>query len=144
MRTKKPYELKVSTEISTLIFTAVREFCLELGRVPDPQPRLKRWKLGISSSRIVWGDPDRVADDEKFGIVYDFSDRENGVTPKQLQMMLFNAFVSDRVTKALMRAMVYAGDVEANGSNEGNSGLIDQAMAELYALSRESMDMGWF
>lgn len=43
-----------------------------------------------------------------------------------------------------MRAMVYAGDVEAKGSNDGNSRLIDQAMAELYALSRESMELGWF
>lgn len=99
MRTKKPYELKVSTETSTLVFNAVREFCLELDRVPDPQPRLKRWKLGISPSRISWGHPDKVAKEEKFGVVYDFSDREIGVTPSQLQTMLFNAFVSDRVTK---------------------------------------------
>lgn len=144
MRTNEPYELKVSPKTAQLALKAIRKFCLDLGRVPEPQPRLKCWALDFSKSNIVWGNPSEIDMGGQFGIVFDFSDRKEGVSAKQLQIMLFNVFVSERMTKTLMWAMMYAADIEANGSNDINAGLLDREIAKAYAIGRESMALGWF
>ena len=135
---KKPYTVTLSTTAASIAFQAICKLFRELGEVPEPQPRLKAWEIAFSSSAIVWGPRGTLQVTGKFVIEINFEGLSDGVTPFGLKALLFNQQVSADVVRAMQMAMIYTGDVEAQGLNEINEQLVSGEMGKLHELVGKS------
>lgn len=139
-----PYLLKLDIKVANKARDAVGVFAHGLTKpFLEPYPRQKAFALVFDSADIALGVPGQADIDGKWEIKIDLSHttvgRTKGVDPHDLLYILFHKDVSEKVVEALVMAMVYTADVEANGKNEFNERLVTAEITKLCELVDKSV-----
>lgn len=137
------YEIDFSEEEQDLATLKIIEFGIELGNRLEKPMTLPT--IAISSDEIELGQYG-FDDRDRFALVIDVEmltkGRIGALTPKEVQLLLFNNTVSEAVTTAMLNVVAWVRDVERRGLNSTNLREIKGFFAEISTAVAEGLEKG--